>query len=63
MDINLKKSKKAFKKYTKGKGDRAYKKKLINESIDGVTDYMKSTMPKYIRLKNGMIVNIHEMLT
>lgn len=61
-NIHLKRSRLALKKFKNGKGDRAYRKKLINESIDEVTEFMKESMPKYQRLSNGMVVNIHDML-
>lgn len=61
-NYHLKRSRKALKKFVKGKGDHAYKHKLINESIDEVTNYMKQTMPKYIMTKSGFIVKLEDVL-
>ena len=61
-NYHLKRSRKALEKFVKGKGDSAYKHKLINESIDEVTEFMKETMPKYIRTKSGMMVRLEDVL-
>lgn len=48
------------KKIMKWKGSLTPKR--ANMAIDEVVLGMKETIPKYKRLKNGMIINIHDML-
>lgn len=37
-------------------------KRRVNMAIDEVVEGMKETTPKYMRLKNGTIINLHDML-